>query len=87
MLRSLALEERQVARIVSLSKDDMHRFSKVTCDSLNLLKGLGVEGDAHCGSTVKHRSRIKANPDQPNLRQVHLISSELLLELSNRDFR
>lgn len=73
-------------KVVSLSKDDNHRFSKNVCDSLTLLKGLGVQGDAHCGDTVKHRSRVKVNPEQPNLRQVHLVQSELLIELQNKGF-
>lgn len=42
-----------------------------------LLEGLGVEGDAHCGATVQHRSRVAADPAQPNLRQVHVIHGEL----------
>lgn len=75
-----------MAKVVSLSKDHKHRFSKNVCESLILLEGLGVQGDAHCGETVKHRSRVKANPDQPNLRQVHLIHSELLAELQSKGF-
>ena len=34
----------------------------------------------------KHRSRVRANPTQPNLQQVHLIHSELFDELRERDF-
>ena len=45
-----------------------------------------MEGDAHMGATVKHRSRVKRNPDQPNLRQVHLIHAELHDELRSRGF-
>lgn len=74
-------------KVVSLSKDQDHRFSKQTCDSLIFLEGLGIEGDAHCGATVKHRSRVKADPLQPNLRQVHLIHSELLSELKAQGFK
>lgn len=48
---------------------------------IRLLAGLGVEGDAHSGITVKHRSRVARNPNAPNLRQVHLIHSELHDEL------
>jgi MOSC domain-containing protein YiiM len=48
---------------------------------IRLVAGLGVEGDAHCGTTVKHRSRVARNPNAPNLRQVHLIHSELHDEL------
>ncbi len=54
--------------------------------SITLLAGLGVEGDAHMGVTVKHRSRVKQDPTQPNLRQVHLIHSELHDELRAAGF-
>lgn len=70
--------------VIAVSKSDKHTFSKENCNSIKLLKGLGVEGDAHLGKTVKHRSRVAANPNQPNLRQVHLIHSELLDELKDR---
>ena len=64
-------------RVVSVARDDAHRFSKRVTPSIRLIAGLGVEGDAHCGATVKHRSRVAADPTQPNLRQVHLIQAEL----------
>ncbi len=41
----------------------------------------GVEGDAHAGVTVQHRSRKRWHPDAANLRQVHLVHAELLVEL------
>jgi MOSC domain-containing protein YiiM len=53
---------------------------------IRLLVGLGVEGDAHMGETVKHRSRVARDPSQPNLRQVHLIHAELHDELRSRGF-
>ncbi|WP_220446520.1 MOSC domain-containing protein [Paenibacillus piri] len=53
---------------------------------IRLLAGLGVEGDAHLGRTVKHRSRVAADPTQPNLRQVHLIHGELHDELREAGF-
>jgi MOSC domain-containing protein YiiM len=74
------------AKVISLSKSNAHTFSKYTCESIVLQKGLGVEGDAHNGEKVKHRSRVEANPDQPNLRQVHLIHSELFQELKDKGF-
>ena len=61
-------------------------MSKPNQKSIVLLKGLGVEGDAHCGEKVKHRSRVKADPTQPNLRQVHLIHAELIEELKAKGF-
>lgn len=79
-------QKEALMKVVSLSKDSEHRFSKETCGSLRFLKGLGVNGDAHCGKTVKHRSRVKADPTQPNLRQVHLVQSELISELQNAGF-
>lgn len=58
-----------------------HTMSKPARAGIRLLKGLGVEGDAHMGETVKHRSRVARDPTQPNLRQVHLIHGELHDEL------
>jgi hypothetical protein len=74
------------ARAVSVSRDTTHKFSKVICESITLLAGLGVEGDAHMGVTVKHRSRVRRDPSQPNLRQVHLIHAELVDALQSQGF-
>ena len=63
-----------------------HTMTKPSTESIHLLVGLGVEGDAHMGATVKHRSRVARDPRQPNLRQVHLIHAELLDELRGRGF-
>lgn len=73
-------------QVVSVSRDDQHRFSKQVTPVIRLLAGLGVEGDAHAGTTVKHRSRVRRDPGQPNLRQVHLIQAELLDELVGKGF-
>ncbi|MDJ1159920.1 MOSC domain-containing protein [Chelatococcus sp. SYSU_G07232] len=67
--------------VVAVSRSAGHTFSKERQDSIRLLAGLGVEGDAHMGETVKHRSRVAVDPSQPNLRQVHLIHAELFDEL------
>lgn len=64
-------------RVVAVSRDGTHRFSKVPAESITLVAGLGVLGDAHAGTLVQHRSRVRRDPDQPNLRQVHLIHAEL----------
>lgn len=61
-------------------------MSKTNVPHIELLAGLGVAGDAHAGETVKHRSRVAANPNQPNLRQVHLIHTELFDELREKGF-
>lgn len=74
------------ATIASLSKSGEHTFSKQTATFLDLIEGQGVSGDAHCGTTVKHRSRVAVDPKQPNLRQVHLIAQELLEELTGQGF-
>ena len=68
--------------VVCVAAHASHAFSKKTAKEIHVLKGLGVEGDAHCGVTVKHRSRVAVNPDQPNLRQVHLFAAEMLDELA-----
>lgn len=75
------------AVVVAVSASPAHRFSKQVHDSIHLLPGLGVEDDAHLGVTVKHRSRVAADPTQPNLRQVHLIQAELHDELVAKGFR
>lgn len=64
-----------------------HDFSKHEVAQIRLIAGIGVQGDAHAGSTVQHRSRVKADPTQPNLRQVHLIHEELLAELAAQGFQ
>jgi len=63
-----------------------HTLTKPGQPSIRLLVGLGVEGDAHMGVTVKHRSRVARDPSQPNLRQVHLIHTELHDELRASGF-
>lgn len=74
------------ARVVSVSRDAGHHFSKISCESITLLAGLGVEGDAHMGVTVKHRSRVRRDPSQPNLRQMHLIHAESIDTLQEQGF-
>lgn len=70
----------------AVSKSSNHEFSKRPVDSIFLIEGEGVEGDAHRGVTVKHRSRVRQDPTQPNLRQVHLIHIELIRELQASGF-
>src|SRR2546430_5619624 len=67
--------------VVAVSSSPTHTMSKPNRECVRLVKGLGVEGDAHAGETVKHRSRVARDPSQPNLRQVHLIHAELHDEL------
>jgi MOSC domain-containing protein YiiM len=72
-----------IGTVTAVHRSEAHTFSKATCESIELVAGLGVNGDAHQGAKVQHRSRVAANPDQPNLRQVHLVMSELLDEVTN----
>ena len=58
-----------------------HGLAKYPLPFIRLLEGLGVEGDAHCGERIKHRSRARFNPGLPNLRQVHVLQAELIDEL------
>lgn len=67
--------------VLAVHRSGEHTFSKQTVDAVTLLPGLGVDGDAHLGARVKHRSRVAADPNQPNLRQIHLVMSELLDEV------
>ena len=72
--------------VIAVSCSPTHIFSKPNQERIRLLAGLGVEGDAHLGETVKHRSRVARDPSQPNLRQVHLIHAELHDELKAAGF-
>ncbi|HEY9096323.1 MAG TPA: MOSC domain-containing protein [Hydrogenophaga sp.] len=75
-----------VASVVAVSASPIHGFSKQQVHKIRLLTGLGVEGDAHCGVTVQHRSRVAQDPTQPNLRQVHLIQEALFDALRLQSF-
>jgi MOSC domain-containing protein YiiM len=74
------------ATVLAVHAHATHAFSKTMQPQITLLQGLGVAGDAHCGALVKHRSRVKQDPTQPNLRQVHLIHAELFEELAAQGF-
>jgi MOSC domain-containing protein YiiM len=73
-------------RVVAVSCDTSHRFSKQTCSAIRLIAGFGVEGDAHAGAAVKHLYLAKSDPTMPNMRQVHLIQAELHDELKESGF-
>jgi MOSC domain-containing protein YiiM len=75
------------AHIVAVARCAGHSFSKPLVPEIAIVAGLGVAGDAHSGETVKHRSRVKVDPSQPNLRQVHLIHAELFDEVAAQGFR
>jgi len=72
--------------VTAVSRSPTHSLSKPNDDSIRLVEGLGVDGDAHQGATVKHRSRVAKDPTTPNLRQVHVIHTELFEELRMRGF-
>lgn len=73
-------------KVVALALSPGHHFSKQRVGQMRLIAGHGVEGDAHAGAKIKHRSRVAAVPGQPNLRQIHLIHAELLDELTSEGF-
>ena len=73
-------------RVLAVSARRGHHFSKTNALEIRLIAGLGVDGDAHAGTTVQHRSRVAKDPNQPNLRQVHLIHAELFEALRARGF-
>ena len=74
-------------RVESVNASPRHTLRKPGRLSIRLVQGYGVQGDAHAGPTVKHRSRVRRDPAQPNLRQVHLIHGELHDELAERGFK
>ncbi|UWX98783.1 MOSC domain-containing protein [Arthrobacter zhaoxinii] len=74
------------SKVVSVSQSSKHTFSKDRVESVLLVEGLGVDGDAHSGTTVQHVFRKRFHPTEPNLRQVHLIQAELFEELEQDGF-
>jgi MOSC domain-containing protein YiiM len=83
-----ALSSLSVSGVVaSVHRNASHTFSKEQVEAVMVVAGLGVQGDAHSGSTVQHLSRVAADPTQPNLRQVHLLHGELHDELQASGFR
>ena len=72
--------------VVAVCASPTHSFGKSPAERITLLEGLGVLGDAHCGATVKHRSRVAKDPSQPNLRQVHVVHAELFDELAAKGY-
>jgi MOSC domain-containing protein YiiM len=74
------------ARVVAVAAAAGHGFSKAVVPRITLIGGIGVAGDAHAGTTVRHRSRVAINPGQPNLRQVHLLHAEVIDDLAARGF-
>ncbi|MFF7643485.1 MOSC domain-containing protein [Streptomyces canus] len=73
-------------KITAVSSNGTYSFTKPNRESITLLAGFGVEGDVHGGATVKHRFRMKKDPSQPNLRQVHLMHEELFEEVRRAGF-
>lgn len=73
-------------RVLAVCKSPSHTMTKPRTNSVRLIEGIGIEGDAHAGATVKHRSRAAKDPTSPNLRQVHLIHAELFDELMAKGF-
>ncbi|ETN36581.1 uncharacterized protein HMPREF1541_08859 [Cyphellophora europaea CBS 101466] len=76
----LTRQHGQTPTVLSVSSSPTHDFTKKSQPSINLVAGLGVENDAHAGVTDQHLSRLKLQPAQKNLRQVHLIHNEILQE-------
>jgi hypothetical protein len=72
--------------VVAVSCSETHTFSKPNQTVIKLIEGIGVEGDAHSGTTVKHRFLVKQDATRPNIRQVHLIHQELLDDLNAKGY-
>lgn len=72
--------------VIAVSRSPKHTFSKPNQESILLVAGQGVDGDAHQGATTRHRYQVARDPGRPNLRQVHLIHAELFAELAQAGF-
>lgn len=80
------MDSRLLPTVIAVSLSTRHRFSKEPVDVIDLVTGHGVAGDSHAGPTVQHLSRKRWHPGLPNLRQVHLLHSELLEALRDQGF-
>jgi len=72
--------------VAAVCQSPTHSLTKPMADKIRLIAGIGVEGDAHAGATVKHLSRLLKFGNSPNLRQVHLMHAELFDELRAAGF-
>ncbi|MGB9012258.1 MAG: hypothetical protein WCB95_05285 [Aeromicrobium sp.] len=52
-------------RVAAVSRDALHPFSKIPAESITLVAGMGVLGDAHAGTLVQHRSGVRRDPTRP----------------------
>ena len=77
---------RKVPSVAAVAASGRHGFRKEVRRAITLVEGFGVEGDAHGGATVQHLYDKAKDPYRPNLRQVHLVEEELILELNALGF-
>lgn len=73
--------------VLSVNKSDVHNVSKQPHPFIELIEGLGIEGDAHKGKTVQHGYLVRRDPERKNLRQVHLIALEMIEEIKQKGFQ
>ncbi|ODH48905.1 hypothetical protein GX48_04954 [Paracoccidioides brasiliensis] len=69
--------------VVSVSLSPYHSFSKIPVSSITLIANFGVKGDVHGGATAQHHPHLNLDPPAPNLRQVHLLESEVLASVGS----
>jgi len=60
------------ARIAGLASDGKHRFSKSQRESLVLLKGIGVEGDAHAAQELSRSIQLRSSCHSARQRLGHV---------------
>ena len=75
-----------MSRVADVHRSARHSIAKPAVERIQLCAGLGVEGDAHFGATVRHRYDRRRDPARPNARQVHLIAAELYASLASDGF-
>ena len=82
----MTTSHQSIGKVLAVSASPEHGFTKMPRDTINLLAGLGVEGDAHAGATVQHLYRKRKDPSAPNLAQVHFLPVELFAEMAALGF-
>ena len=69
-----------------VAADRGHHFSKPLRDSITLIEGYGVEGDAHLEQSSGIDTSRGDGPAFLTLRQVHLIPAEIFADLRSAGY-
>jgi len=73
-------------KVIAVCSSPRHGMAKDPRTVIHLVAGMGVDGDAHQGTTTQHLYLRKKEPKRSNLTQVHLLHFELYHLLDSLGF-